>query len=114
MIDKASGAKPSEIVDAASAFSLDDLCNACHVEVEWVAELAQHGIIEPAGRTRSEWKFSSLSVVRVAKAKRLERDLGLNAAGIALVLELLREVEGLRTRLSVLQEMNADVPDETA
>jgi chaperone modulatory protein CbpM len=108
MIEKASGAKPSEIVDAASDFSLDDLCNACHVEVDWVAELAEHGIIEPAGRTKSDWRFSTLSVVRVAKAKRLERDLGLNAAGIALVLELLNQIEGLRTRLSVLRELNAD------
>jgi chaperone modulatory protein CbpM len=108
MIEKASGAKPSEIVDAASDFSLDDLCNACRVEVDWVAELAEHGIIEPAGRTKSEWRFSTLSVVRVAKAKRLERDLGLNAAGIALVLELLNQIEGLRTRLSVLRELNAD------
>jgi len=112
MIDKS--AKPSEIAGTAPAFSLDDLCHACNVEVAWVAELAEHGIIEPAGRTRSEWMFSSLSVVRVAKAKRLERDLGLNAAGIALVLELLSEVEDLRTRLSVLHELDEDAPDETA
>jgi chaperone modulatory protein CbpM len=113
MIDKASGARPPEIADAALAFSLDDLCHACNVEVEWVAELAEHGVIEPKGGARSEWKFSSLSVVRVAKAKRLERDLGLNAAGIALVLELLSEIEDLRTRLSVRRELNEDVPDET-
>lgn len=113
MIDKASGAKPSEIVDAASDYSLDDLCQACKVEVEWVAELTEHGIIEPAGRTRSEWKFSNLSVVRVAKAKRLERDLGLNAAGIALVLELLSQIEDLSTQLGVLRELNDGGPDGT-
>lgn len=114
MIDKASDAKPSEIVDAASVLSLDDLCHACNVEVGWIGELAEHGIIEPAGRTRSEWRFSSLSVVRVAKAKRLERDLGLNAAGIALVLELLNEVDDLRTRLSVFRKSDEEAPDDTA
>ena len=113
MIEKSLGAKPSEIVDTASIFSLDDLSHACNVEVDWIAELTEHGIIEPTGRTRSEWRFSSLSVVRVAKAKRLERDLGLNAAGIALVLDLLSQVEDLRTRLRVLQELNEGVPDET-
>jgi chaperone modulatory protein CbpM len=114
MIDKASGAKPSEIVDAASVFSLDDLCHACNVEVDWIAELAEQGIIEPTGRTRSEWRFSSLSVVRVAKAKRLERDLGLNAAGIALVLDLLSQVEDLRARLRVLEDSKRGAPDEIA
>jgi chaperone modulatory protein CbpM len=112
MIEKASGAKPSEIVDTASALSLDDLCNACHVEVDWIAELAEHGIIEPAGRTRSEWKFSSLSVVRVAKARRLERDLGLNAAGIALVFDLLSEIEHLSDRLKILRESRNGPEDE--
>ena len=49
----------------------------------------------PLGGSRHEWRFTRLSVVRVAKARRLERDLDLNPPGVALVLDLLDELDAL-------------------
>jgi chaperone modulatory protein CbpM len=54
-------------------------------------------VIEPVGQTRSGWQFTTLSIVRVAKAKRLERDLGLNLPGVALALDLLDQLDEMRT-----------------
>ena len=70
------------------------------MEAEWIVELVEHGVVVPVGRTRSDWKFDSFTVVRVAKARRLGRDLDLNPSGLAVVLELLDEIDELRIRLA--------------
>ena len=93
----------AEVLEAGALVTLEELCNACNAQADWIAELVEHGAIEPAGRTRPEWQFASLSIVRVAKAKRLERDLELNLAGVALALELLDEIEKLRSRLEAFE-----------
>jgi chaperone modulatory protein CbpM len=91
---------PSELLDPETVCSLDEVCSACKVEAEWIVELVQHGAIEPIGRDQPEWRFTSITIARVAKARRLERDLGLNPPGIALALELLDEIRELRHQLS--------------
>jgi len=48
---------------------------------------------------RSHWCFNGISIRRVQTAKRLQHDLGINLAGVALAIELLDEIESLRTRL---------------
>ena len=50
-------------------------------------------MIEPVWGGRSDWQFTSLAIIRVARAKRLERDLSLNPPGVALALDLLDEIE---------------------
>ncbi|MGD9783126.1 MAG: chaperone modulator CbpM [Hyphomicrobiaceae bacterium] len=83
--------------------SLDELCAACRVEADWVMQLVAHGALDPAGGGAGEWRFTRLSVVHVAKAKRLQRDLGLNMPGVALALDLLAEIEMLRLRLRTFE-----------
>jgi chaperone modulatory protein CbpM len=83
------------------------VCIACDVNPDWVAALVEQGAIEAAGRSRQDWQFATLSVLRVAKAKRLERDLGLNLPGIALALDLLDQLDATRAELRRLQERAA-------
>jgi chaperone modulatory protein CbpM len=102
MTDKTTGAIPAEALSADPSYSLEELSSVCNVEAAWVSELVEHGIIEAHGTTVSQWRFSSVSVVRLAKAKRFDHDLGLNPAGIALVFDLLGEIDRLKARLNVL------------
>ena len=90
---------PPSFLNAATTCTVDELCLACNVDVNWIVELVEHGVIEPMGQTRSDWKFASVTVVRVAKAKRLERDLSLNPPGVALVLDLLDVIDDLRAQI---------------
>ena len=92
-----------EIVKADRTVTLDELCICCSVEANWVVELVEHGAIEANGQSRSDWQFTHVTVVRVAKAKRLERDLALNMPGVALALELLDEIDDLKSRLMALE-----------
>lgn len=94
----------SEIVETRLEMSLADLCEVCSVTSERVVRLVEEGLVEPIGRDPSEWRFSGRSVRRVVVAERLSRDLRLNAAGAALVLDLLDEVKQLRQRLIRFEE----------
>ena len=89
----------AELVDAATLCSLDELCLACNVDANWIAELVEHGVIEPIGQVSADLQFTSITIVRIAKAKRLERDLNLNLPGLAIVLDLLDEIDDLRAQL---------------
>tara|TARA_R110002072_G_scaffold6717_15_gene38471 strand:- start:5197 stop:5496 length:300 start_codon:yes stop_codon:yes gene_type:complete len=87
----------SDIVDA---LSLQDLCRFCQAEEAWVIELVDHGVLEPMGSTTGNWRFVGASIVRAKKARRLNRDLGINTAGVALVLDLLEERDAIMRRLA--------------
>ena len=93
----------SEIIETRLEMSLSDLCKVCSVTSERVVQLVDEGLVEPVGHEPCEWRFSGLSVRRVVVAERLSRDLRLNAAGAALVLDLLEEVKQLRQRLIRLE-----------
>ena len=84
--------------------SMAELCRACGVHAELITEYVEYGILEPRGRELMEWRFTPSSLRRAQRALRLQEDLNINAAGIALVLELLDEVSDLRARLAVLQD----------
>ena len=78
-----------EMLSAVRTISLEDLCETCRVEAQWVGALVDHGAIDPAGGNPTAWTFAEVSVVRIARAKRLQADFTLNAAGIALATERL-------------------------
>lgn len=80
----------------AEGCTLEELCQWCNADADWILEIISYGVIEPTGPSRSQWRFTSKSIARVAKAKRLQRDLELNMPGVAVVLELLDEIERLR------------------
>ncbi|WP_227269517.1 chaperone modulator CbpM [Roseobacter weihaiensis] len=87
----------SDLIDT---LSLPDLCRFCQADEAWVIELVEYGVLEPLGRTVQNWHFQGPSIARAKKARRLNRDLGINVAGVALVLELLEERDAVLSRLS--------------
>jgi chaperone modulatory protein CbpM len=97
--DERNAVLQSEIVETRLEMSLSDLCEVCTITRERVVQLVDEGLVEPVGREPAEWRFSGSSVRRVVVAERLSRDLRLNAAGAALVLDLLDEMTRLRQRL---------------
>ncbi len=94
----------AELVDTATLCTIEELCLACSVDANWIAELVEHGVIEPIGQVGADWQFTGLTIVRIAKAKRLERDLNLNPPGLAVVLDLLDEIDDLRAQLGKSQK----------
>lgn len=99
MTDKSASVVRAELVDTTPLYTVDELCRACDVDANWIVELVEHGVIEPIGEVSANWQFTSLTVIRVAKARRLERDLNLSPPGLAVVLDLLDEIRDLRAQL---------------
>lgn len=84
------------VLDEQAELTLGDLCRACCQHAEWIEQLVNEGILEPAGRDPAQWRFSGTSLQKAHIAMRLQRDLEINLAGVALALELMDEIESLR------------------
>ena len=95
------------ILEEQTELSLDDICRACAVQPHLIIELVHEGVLAPAGDSLraapDQWHFSGVHLQRARVALRLQNDLGVNLAGAALALELLDELEQLRTRLRRLE-----------
>jgi len=87
------------LLDDQLYLSLIEISEACAGRTEWVVELVEEGILEPLGEQREKWRFPGESLSRANIAMRLQRDLGMNLAGVALALDLLEEIDALRARL---------------
>ncbi len=91
------------VIEEEGELSLAELSQACRVNAEWVMALVAEGILEPLNSGAHHWRFRAGSVYRARTVQRLQRDLGVNMAGAALALELIEEIDALRTRLAVLE-----------
>ena len=87
------------LLDERAELSLKEISRACSSSTEWVIELVSEGVLEPVGREQEQWRFSGTSLLRARAATRLQHDLDINVAGVALALDLIEEIETLRTRL---------------
>lgn len=86
--------------DIIETLTLQELCRFCDADEKWVVELVQHGVIEPRGDDAQHWEFRGVSIARAKKARRLNRDLGINTPGVAMVLDLLQERDRILRRLA--------------
>lgn len=85
--------------------TLGELCRACELPAELILTLVDEGIVEPDGNEPRQWRFRSVCIARIRRARRLERDLGINLAGVALALDLLEELEQLKARVRRLERL---------
>lgn len=88
----------SEIIifDEDVSCGLDELCCLCRISTEYVIELVDEGVLMPEGHDPADWYFDYLAIKRLQTAIRLQHDLKVNLAGVALALDLLDEVRELR------------------
>jgi len=94
------------LIDEQTELSLNDLCKACSSSAEWIIELVEEGVLEPIDHIQTQWRFSGNSLQRARTALRLQRDLDINLAGVALALDLLGEIKILESRLCQLDVRN--------
>ncbi len=99
MKDNSCQTHTGSIVGNDSLITIEELCQTCSIDVEYILNLVDEGVIEPIGSNSAQWRFAELSLLRIKTVIRLQRDLGVNVSGAALVLDLLDEVKFLRAKI---------------
>ena len=84
--------------------TLNELCEICHISSDTVSEYVSYAIIHPIGTSTNEWHFDLNQLQRMQTAMRLSRDLEINMQGVAMVLDLLDELNELREQMQVFEK----------
>jgi chaperone modulatory protein CbpM len=86
------------ILEETAILTVKDLSRMCAVDERHIVEFVEEGVLHVAD-IRTEWHFTGAALRRARRALRLERDLEINLAGVALALDLMEELEQLRREL---------------
>lgn len=91
------------ILDEEFNLSLRDICDRCYVDADTIVQLVNYGVVEPRGSSGADWRFSSTHYLRLRRAIRMQKDLELNHAGVALALELHDRIQKLQQEVRFLR-----------
>jgi chaperone modulatory protein CbpM len=87
------------IFEETALLTVKDLSRMCAVDERHIVEYVEEGVLHVVQIDTTEWHFTGAALRRARLALRLERDLELNLAGVALALELMEELQNLRREL---------------
>lgn len=93
-----------EIVGENYEYSLQEICQSMQSDTEFIIQCIDYGLTDVQGENAEEWRFSVSAIVRLQRAYRLQRDLDINFTGLGVVLDLLDDIEDLRTQLKKAQK----------
>jgi DNA-binding transcriptional MerR regulator len=86
-------------------YSLDELAGLGGVPPALVQGYVDDGLIEPvAGHARTAWFFDDNALFELRRIERLRRELGVNIAGVAVIHDLLQQIEELKVELERLKK----------
>jgi len=87
------------VLDENITYDLQELCSVCQVKDDLVFEMINEGMLTPLGDSPKSWKFSATSIKTIQVTVRLQQDLGVNLPGAALAIDLMEELNVLRSRI---------------
>ena len=79
--------------------TLEEVAYAARLHPDLVASFVDYGLLEPVGRDGPRLLFDIGAVLRVRAIHRLRRDLGVNLAGIAVILDLTERLRAAQQEL---------------
>ncbi|HSH12167.1 MAG TPA: chaperone modulator CbpM [Desulfurivibrionaceae bacterium] len=101
-----------EAIEQGQGYTLKEVCLRYCLDSDFVIQCVDFGITEVQGGGRTEtWVFPLEGVRRMEKAWRLQHDLGLDFTGLAIVLDLLEEIDQLNGRLATLSRRLSEWED---
>jgi chaperone modulatory protein CbpM len=88
--------------------TVTEICHLCRLEPDAVMELAALGVVAPRESIPGQWQIPATALPRLRVVGRLMHDLGVNASGAALAVELLEAQRELRNRIHYLERLTSD------
>lgn len=87
-----------EIIDEKMALDLERFAETCGQSTEWVLKLIDYDILQVQVDPQS-YQFIGEDVARARRAYRLQRDFDASLSAVAVMLDLIDEVQQLRKQL---------------
>ncbi len=91
------------VLDETVVFTLAEISERCHVSQHVVIEMIEYGLVEP-DKTQDEMRLDAFALQRIQSAARLQHDFDINMQGVAMILELMDELNDLHHELAVLRK----------
>jgi len=88
-----------------SLFDTRDLAREAGLHISMVERLVAFGAIEPVPDVVSPPLFAASAIERLQCIARLRRDLGVNLAGAAVILDMRERITSLRAELERLRQL---------
>lgn len=92
------GFNHAEIVDEHHIFDLKHFADACGQSPEWILQLLEYDILNTRSEERIHQFFGD-DVSRARRAYRLQRDFDASFSAVAMMLDLIDEVQQLRKQV---------------
>jgi len=86
-----------------SLLTLEDLASAAGLHPELVDVFVRYQLVEPTVHTSSCPLFPISSVERLKRILHLRHEMGVNLAGISVILDLTEQIKNLETDLEMLR-----------
>lgn len=80
------------------ALELEAFAHACGTDAEFVRRLVDEGLVRPVVE-QPTWRFGGEELARVRRICRLQRDFEANLQSVAVMLDLIDEIDRLRGQL---------------
>ena len=87
-----------EIIDEQLALDLEHFAETCGQSTDWVLKLIDYDIL-PIKADPKHYQFIAADVDRAQRAYRLQRDFDASLPAVAVMLDLINEVQQLRKQL---------------
>lgn len=88
--------------------TLEAVADAVGTRPPLLARLIRLGVLDQVGDELDEPLLPTRAVISLRRMARLRRDLGVNFAGAAIILELVDRIEGLNHELAELRQRSQD------
>jgi len=82
-----------------SYYSEEETAQYCRMEVQFIRQLYDAGIIEGIDVPGEERRFSEEDIAQLRRIRRLYQDLGVNLEGIGIIMRLQARLEALQREL---------------
>ncbi len=94
-----------EILSDDLHLSMQEVCQRCGLDSTELQQLVAYGLVTPVAHSETQWRFSAASLQLLTRAARMQRDFELDAAGLAMALSLLDELQCSRRQVEKLSQL---------
>lgn len=84
--------------------SLEELIELSECSTDFIEELIEFGILSSTSAPFTQREFNLDELKRIKTVQHLQRDLEINMAGAAMVLDLLDQLEAMQERIELLEK----------